>query len=135
MRLVNLKLLVVVVIGLSAAFVLRVDAATRYVSPSGSQVSPYTSWTTAARVIQDAVDAAVDGDQIVVTNGNYLAGGRTVVMVDTNLLTTNFFFNRVVVDKQLLLRSVNGPQLTVIDGQKIGRCVSLVSNAILSGFT
>jgi hypothetical protein len=135
MRLINHKLPLAVVIGLTAAFVLRVDAATRYVSPSGSQVSPYTNWTTAARVIQDAVDAAVDGDQIVVTNGNYLTGGRTVVMVDTNLLTTNFFFNRVVVDKQLLLRSVNGPQLTVIDGQKIGRCVSLVSNAILSGFT
>jgi hypothetical protein len=33
------------------------------------------------------------------------------------------------------LRSVNGPQFTVIDGQKVGRCVSLVSNAILAGFT
>jgi hypothetical protein len=135
MRLINLKLFLAVVISLTSAFVLRVEAATRYVSPSGGQVAPYTSWSTAARVIQDAVDAAVDGDEIVVTNGNYLTGGRTVTVVDTNLLTTNFFFNRVVVDKQLILRSVNGAQFTIIDGQKVGRCVSLASNSALSGFT
>jgi hypothetical protein len=135
MRFINLKLLLAVLISLMGALIFKANAATRYVSATGSQVPPYTSWTTAARVIQDAVDAAVDGDQIMVTNGTYLTGGRTVVVVDTNLLTTNFFFNRVVVDKQLVLRSANGPQFTVIDGQKVGRCVSLVSNSILSGFT
>jgi hypothetical protein len=125
-----------VVIGVAATALLQADAATRYVSPSGGQVSPYTNWTTAARVIQDAVDASADGDQVMVTNGTYLSGGRTVAVVDTNLVTTNFFFNRVVVDKQLVLRSVNGPQFTVIDGLKSGRCVSLTSNAVLmSGFT
>jgi hypothetical protein len=120
---------------LIAIFVLRVNGATLYVSPSGGQVSPYTGWGTAAHAIQDAVDAALNGDEIVVTNGTYSTGGRTVVMVDTNLFTTNYYFNRVVVDKQLVLRSVNGAQVTVIDAQKIGRCVSLTSNAILAGFT
>jgi PKD domain len=135
MRVVNHKLFLAIVMSLSAAFFLQVDAATLYVSPTGGQVTPYADWTKAARVIQDAVDAALDGDEIVVTNGMYLTGGRTVMVVDTNLFTTNYYFNRVVVDKQLTLRSANGPQFTVIDGQKVGRCVSLASNAFLSGFT
>src|SRR6266403_2873864 len=135
MGVINRKLFLAVASSLTAAFFLQAHAATLYVSPTGGQVAPCTNWTSAARVIQDAVDAAVNGDQIVVTNGTYLAGGRAVVVVDTNLFTTNLFFNRVVVDKQLTLRSVNGPQFTVIDGQKSGRCVSLASNATLSGFT
>jgi hypothetical protein len=112
---------------LTAASVLQVDAATLYVSPTGGQVPPYANWATAARVLQDAVDAAAGGDEIVVTNGIYLTGGRA--------LGTNLFVNRVAVDKPLVLRSVNGPQFTVIDGQKNVRCVALASNAILSGFT
>src|SRR5437899_603230 len=134
MRLINLRLLWAVVITLTASF-LPAEAATFYVSPTGGQVAPYANWSSAARVIQDALDAAAIGDEIVVTNGTYLTGGRTVMVVDTNLFTTNYYFNRVVVDKQLVLRSVNGPQFTVIDGQKMGRCVSLASNASLSGFT
>jgi len=135
MRLMNHKSFLAVLISLSASFFHDVDAATLYVSPSGGQIVPYANWTSAARIIQDAVDAAMDGDEIVVTNGTYPTGGRTVMVVDTNLFTTNYYFNRVVVDKQLILRSVNGPQFTVIDGLKSGRCVSLASNASLSGFT
>src|SRR3954451_7291487 len=112
---------------LTAASGLRVAAATLYVSSSGGQVAPYADWTSAAHVIQDAVDVAVDGDEIVVANGIYATGGRAV--------GTNAYINRVAVDKQVVLRSVNGPQFTVIDGQKSVRCVSLASNASLSGFT
>jgi parallel beta-helix repeat protein len=122
-----------VVISLAAAFVFPAYAVTRYVSPTGGQVAPYTSWATAARVIQDAVDAAVDGDEIVVTNGIYLTGGRMVP--GTNVFGTNLLVSRVAVDSQIVVRSVNGPQFTVIDGQKNVRCVALASNAVLSGFT
>ena len=49
----------------------------RYVDVnSTNSTPPYTNWATAATIIQDAADAAVAGDEIVVTNGLYAAGGR-----------------------------------------------------------
>jgi hypothetical protein len=97
-------------------------AAVRYVDVnSASNTPPYTSWATAATNIQDAVDAAVAGDEIVVTNGIYATGGLPG--------------NRVAVDKPLSLRSINGPQFTTIDGGQSVRCVYLTNGARLSGFT
>ena len=119
---------------LSAA---SVSAATRYVwQNSPSPAPPYTNWATAAHVIQDAVDAALAGDEIVVTNGTYATGGRAV--------GTNVLVNRVAVDKPLTLRSVNGPEVTIIQGYQVPgttngdgaiRCVYLADGASLSGFT
>jgi hypothetical protein len=110
---------------------------TSYVwADSPNPTPPYTNWATAARFIQDAVDAASAGGEIVVTNGIYATGGRTV---GTSALT-----NRVVVDKSLTVRSVNGPEATIIQGYQVPgvtngdaaiRCVYLSSNSVLSGFT
>ena len=89
-----------------------------------NSVFPYTSWATAATKIQDAVDAARAGDMVLVTNGVYRTGdvearGR----------------NRVALTNQVVLRSVNGPKATIIDGGGTVRCVYLGTNTLISGFT
>src|SRR5215472_7483867 len=103
---------------IAALLLVGVDSAlatTLYVDVNSTNAaSPYTNWPTAATNIQDAVDAALAGDEIVVTNGAYYP---------------------VVVDKPLNVRSVNGPRSTTIDGGYTSRCVYLTNGASLSGFT
>lgn len=83
---------------------------------SPSPTPPYGSWRTAAHVLQEAVDAAILGDIVLVTNGVYLTGGRALVGTMTN---------RVAVDRAINLRSVNGADVTVIQGGKDTRCAYL----------
>ena len=45
---------------------------------------PYTNWSSAATTIQDAVDAATGADLILVTNGVYASGGRSVLGTGTS---------------------------------------------------
>ena len=124
--------------GISATVTVHVvTQPVHYVAANNANpVAPYASWETAAANIQDAVDAAtVPGALVLVTNGIYASSGRALVGVMTN---------RVAVDKSLDLRSINGPEFTVIQGHKVPgttngngavRCVYLADNARLSGFT
>ena len=102
-----------------------------YVSLSGAHVSPFTNWYTAATNIQAAVDMAVDGDTVLVTNGIYTTGGRVVY---------GALANRVAIAKPVTVRSVNGPAMTIIQGAGLVgdsavRCAYVGTNAVLMGFT
>src|SRR5882724_10527094 len=102
-------------------------ATVRYVDvASANAAPPYTSWSSAATNIQDAIDAANPGDQILVTNGIYQAGERILSGPSTN---------RLVVDKAVKVQSVNGPPTTLIDGFNAMRCVYLADGSALAGFT
>ena len=108
-----------------------------FVATNGNDLADGTNWPTAKRSIQAAIDAAVSNDTVWVSNGTYATGGRIAYGALTN---------RVVVDKPITVRSLNGPATTRIKGtwdpngyHGIGdgavRCAYIASNAVLSGFT
>jgi hypothetical protein len=122
--------------GVSATLLVHVVEEIHYVDiGSTNPVAPYTSWDTAATNIQDAVDAAVlPGASVIVTNGVYASGGRTVGAQT----------NRVVITQFVQVQSVNGPTATAIQGYQepdttngydTVRCVYLADSASLAGFT
>jgi len=97
--------------------------------------APYTSWATAATNIQDAITIATANEIVLVTNGVYATGGKSM----DNIIT-----NRVSIDKAILVQSVNGPDVTTIqgtldpattNGPGAMRCVWMTNNSILKGFT
>ena len=115
----------------SLAFTLNSSAAVLYVDlNSANPLPPYAGWNTAATNIQDAVNAANPGDQVLVTNGVYQNGGGGG--------------NCVTVNRPITVQSVNGPAVTIIKGYQVPgttngtgavRCVYLNNGTTLSGFT
>src|SRR5881394_1182715 len=96
-----------------------VAAATLYVSQtSPNPTPPYATWDTAAHTIQPAVDAAGDGDTVLVAEGEYLLS------------------DQITVSRAITLRSVTGSGQTMLNGQDGTRCF-WVSNAlaVVDGFT
>jgi hypothetical protein len=113
--------------GVTANVVVTVIEAVHYVNQAGSNpVFPYTSWETAAGKIQDAIGATtLPGRLVLVTSGVYRVG-----TVETDGL------NRVALMNEVIVRSVNGPEVTVIEGETNGvRCAYVGNRSVLSGFT
>ena len=88
-----------------------------YVKTNGIPVPPYNTWATAATDITAAASAVIPGGIVWVTNGVY----------DGN----------VVIRKSCTVKSVNGPEVTIIDGRGTNRCVKMdgVVYSVLDGFT
>lgn len=122
------------------ALVFSTQADTHYVDATNTTpVYPYTNWLAAATNIQDALNAAVDGETVLVTNGVYDTGKwlRPVAQAPATS------YNRVVMANDVALQSVNGPEVTLIVGEEdplggLGsnavRCVYM-ANGSISGFT
>ena len=116
---------------------MRVAATTYYVDAANpTPAAPYTTWSTAATNIQDAVDAATVNDLVFVTEGIYEYGGKPV--------PTDTVTNRVMINNGCSVQSVNGPLVTTIMGFQVPvvtngpaaiRCVYLGNGSTLSGFT
>ena len=112
---------------LSLLFIFHTSATVLYVDLNSANPSPpYADWSTAATNIQDAVDASMDGDLILVNSGVYNSGST---------ITSDGTTNRVAMTKAVTVQSVSGPAMTLIDGGQAMRCVYLTNNAALTGFT
>lgn len=123
--------LIILAVSITLAGVFTIQAADRFVSLQGGHVPPFTNWADAATNIQDAIDVAVSGETVWVTNGTYSIGGKVMAGDLTN---------RVALDKALTVQSVLGPNLTTIEGlgpngSNAVRCAWLTNGARLSGFT
>src|SRR5687767_4927859 len=78
-------------------------AAVRYVNIANANPNPpFLTWGAAATNIQDAVDAADAGDEIIVANGVYQTGG--------SVAPSSAETNRLTVSKAVAIQSVNGPE-------------------------
>jgi len=94
-----------------------VDSSVHYVSKTGSHLFPFKVWEEAATNIRSAVYSAKPGELVLVTNGIYES--------EYSISATN-----------IIIRSVNGAEETIIQGTYTRRCAKIVgTNGLLEGFT
>ena len=110
---------------------------THYVSAGSLTPSyPYATWDTAATTIQDAIDAAVEPNALVlVGSGVYNTGSRTY---------NGVLANRIVIDRPVTVMGDTSGPLPIIEGNAdpvtgdlgpgAARCAYVASGAMLSGF-
>jgi len=96
------------------------------VTTNPAPVAPYDTWAKAATNIQNAVNVAIPGSLILVSNGVYQTGSQK---------SSDGGTNRVAVTQAVTVQSVNGPGVTTINGGNVMRCAYVTNGAVLSGFT
>ncbi|NCC69882.1 MAG: hypothetical protein EOM14_17130, partial [Clostridia bacterium] len=99
--------------------VIPVHAAPYHVATSGDDSADGSSWATPFLTISNAVENAGNGDEILVTNGTYE------------------ITNQISITEGIELKSVNGPESTVIRRSSGTDRIIYMSNtaAVVSGFT
>jgi len=114
---------------LSATFVLDTNIPLNvYVDASRpNDLGAGTDWATAKRTIQAGVDLVRNEGTVWVTNGVYDEGSTPTPRYNTP--------NRVYITRPFTVCSVNGPDVTVIDGKGSVRGVYMANGSSLSGFT
>ena len=118
--------------GIETGVSVEVASYNHYVALGGGHIHPFDTWGKAATNIQAAIDAVVaNGASVIVSNGVYNMGVKPY---------ENFSSTRIVIDKPIILRSVNGPNVTIVEGAGPAgpagvRCVYVGENATISGFT
>ena len=127
----NLKKLKNIFVCFSIIGTLNIFADIHYVSKTGANVSPFTSWANAATNIQDSVDVASEGDVVLVNDGIYNFGGGVIPGFSSS--------NRVVITENITVKSENGSDNTIILGKgPLGNLAVrgvYISAGILEGFT
>lgn len=100
---------------------LAVQATDRFVSLTGSNIPPYTNWAGAATSIQPAIDAAVNGETVWVSNGRYV-------------LTT-----QISITKGITVKGSSGSKGAIVDGGypvASNRCFYIShASAVVDGLT
>ncbi len=92
---------------------------THYVAENGKHISPFKNWEEAATNVNEAVEISKAGDTVLVNNGVYFH--KKAIYIP---------------DHSITLKSVNGPLVTIIDGNYIYPGIaSSSSNTIIEGFT
>jgi hypothetical protein len=110
-----------------ALLAFRSAATTYYVDiNSPNPTPPYTSWSTAATNIQDAIAETISGDSISVNPGVYQSAGYTA---------PDGALSAVDVTNAITIQGVDGEAETSITGSNVMRCIYLANGATLTGFT
>ena len=110
--------------------IVSMAGATRYVATNGNDAADGMSWATAKATIQAGINVTIPGGLVFVSNGVYATGGAFAAGVT----------NRIVITNALTVQSVNGPKVTMIEGQgpmgqSAVRCAYVADGAKLIGFT
>ena len=84
------------------------DTPVHYVALNGqTSYSPYSTWETAATNFNDVLVIADGGDLIIVSNGTY------------------YLSSQLDIETNLTIKSLNGAEVTIIDGKNSFRCFNL----------